>query len=62
MREHAGIGVGKDWDFSNPCFGANNLFYETEVKVDEKEVPVYEDKWIPDSIVSKCEICGMQKP
>lgn len=58
---HAGMRGTDHFDFSNPCLGANHLFYEAKVQISEEKVPVYENKWIPDAIVYKCEICGATK-
>ena len=61
MVVHAGIGIGIPLDLDNPCLGASHLFYDTEVKIDEKKIPYYDMEWIPETIVYKCEICGLQK-
>lgn len=60
MIVHAGIGDGIPLDFSNPCLGANNLFYQAKVQTGEVAVPMYADQWVEETI-RVCEICGQQE-
>ena len=56
IQAHTGIS-----DLNNPCIGSNTLYYDAKVQVGEEKVPVYENKWISETIVYKCEICGATK-
>ena len=60
---HCGFSTG-NWDFDNPCLLAGSYFYDDKVKVGEKEVPIYEDRWVvdvPETTIHFCEICGVMK-
>lgn len=59
-QTHIGFGDNQYFDFSNPCLGANSYYYDAKVKVGEKEVPIYENKWVEDTI-RVCSICGVQE-